>query len=419
MKHMSVSSHAPFRKNMLWQYGLQFVKHLLPLVTIPYLTRVLEPSGYAVYAYVLAFMQFMQVLVDFGFNLSGTKLIADAKNLNDTNRVIGRITLARLILCGVGFIATGAAVLLLPILRENALYTMLAFVAVCGRGLAPDFLFQGMEKMRPITTRYLVSKGTSTLLTFVLVHSFSDILWVPVLDILASLIALVWSFGAARRMFGISIAIPSLSDGLDELRTSAFYFVSNMASSTFAGLTTLVVGVALTDSTEIAYWSLAMTGITAVQTLFTPITNSLYPRMVVSKDYGFARRLGLIALPVLMVGTAAYALLADFIVVVLGGPSYLPGSYVVVATAAVIPFSYYSMSFGWPVLGAAGNVKAMMLSTIIAGAFNVIALLVVWGLGWISLIALSIVRVMTEVVLMTLRLAGCWRAGLLGKGTGQ
>lgn len=406
--------HASFYKNTLWQYGLQFVKHLLPLVTIPYLTRVLEPSGYAVYAYVVSFMQFMQVLVDFGFNLSGTRRVAAAESVREMNLVIGRITLARLMLCGAGLLATLAATLLIPMLRANALYTVLAYAAVCGRGLAPDFLFQGKEKMGPLTTRYLLSKGTSTLLTLALVHSFADILWVPILDILASGIALAWSFATARRLFGTSIALPKFSESLGELRVSALYFVSNMASSAFSGLATLVIGAVLTDAAEVSYWSLAMTGITAVQTLFTPITNSLYPRMVVSGDFAFVRKLGLIALPVLAVGTTAYAVLSDFIVLVLGGEAYLPGSYVLMATAAVIPLSYYGMSFGWPVLGASGNVRAMTISTVSAGAFNVAALLLLWALGQVSLISVSVVRVATEAVLMVMRLAGCWSAGLLG-----
>lgn len=412
---MRGSRHESFYKNTLWQYGLQFVKHLLPLITIPYLTRVLEPSGYAVYAYVVAFMQFMQVLIDFGFNLSGTKRIAEAKTVEETNRVIGTITVARLMLCGIGLLVTGAAIALIPMLGENSLYTILAYVAVCGRGLAPDFLFQGKETMGPLTTRYLVSKGTSTALTFVLVHSFADILWVPALDILASVIALLWSFGTAHRLFGTTMALPNMRDSFRELRVSALYFVSNMASSAFSGLTTLAIGVTLTDPAEISYWSLAMTGITAVQTLFTPITNSLYPRMVVSGDYGFARKLGLIALPVLLVGTAAYVLLADVVVLILGGEAYLPGSYVLVLTSPVLLLSYYGMSFGWPVLGAAGHVRAMTASTVTAGAFNLIALLIVCLSGWASLASLSAIRVLSELILVVFRLSCCWSAGLLRK----
>lgn len=48
--------HNTFYKNTLWQYGLQILKYLFPLLLIPYLTRILGTEGYAVYAYVLSFM---------------------------------------------------------------------------------------------------------------------------------------------------------------------------------------------------------------------------------------------------------------------------------------------------------------------------------------------------------------------------
>lgn len=180
----SIKSHKSFYKNTVWQYGLQIVKYLFPLITMPYLTRVLEPEGYAVYAYVVSFMTFAQMFVDFGFNLSGTKRIAASTSTNDENRAIGAVTQARLFLCVLASLVVYIIASFIPLTAANLFYTMLAFVAVCGKALAPDFVFQGHENMRPITTRYFVSKGLSTALTFVFVHSLADIIWVPILDII-------------------------------------------------------------------------------------------------------------------------------------------------------------------------------------------------------------------------------------------
>lgn len=90
--------HGIFFKNTAWQYGLQIIKNLFTLITLPYLTRVLEPEGYAFYAYVISFMSFAQVFVDFGFNLSGTERIAKARLIKEENHVIGAVTEARLLL---------------------------------------------------------------------------------------------------------------------------------------------------------------------------------------------------------------------------------------------------------------------------------------------------------------------------------
>lgn len=399
----SAMSHKSFYKNTVWQYGLQIVKYLFPLITLPYLTRVLEPEGYAFYAYVVSFMSFAQVFVDFGFNLSGTKKIARAESVAEENRIVGAVEQARLVLCVIAGIAVMIIASLLPITRGNLLYVFLAFLAVCGKGLVPDFLFQGHEHMGPITTRFLVSKSVSTVLTFVFVHSMTDILWVPVLDILSNGIALVWSFAAARRQFGTGIDLVPMRVALAELKTSGLYCFSNMSAQVFSGFTTLLIGVVITDSAQISYWSLSMTAITAVQSLYSPIVNSLYPHMVNTGDYTFTRKLSLIALPAVLVGTVAFAFLSNFIMFVLGGEQYLAGSWVLVWVSPLLVFSFFGMLFGWPVLGAVGKVAEVTRATVMSAVFCIVALLGVSFAGVATLRVICVIRCITEALLLGIR----------------
>lgn len=397
------NSHASFYKNTVWQYGLQIVKYLFPLITLPYLTRVLAPEGYAFYAYVVSFMSFVQVFVDFGFNLSGTKRIAKARSVGEENRVIGAVTEARLLLCVVAGVIVMVIASFLPLTRGNLIYVFFAFVAVCGKGLVPDFLFQGHEDMGPITTRFLVSKSISTVLTFVLVHSMDDIMWVPVLDILSNGVALAWSFVAAKKRFGTTIELVPLREALAELKTSGLYCFSNMAASVFSGFTTLLIGAVVTDASQVAFWSLAMTAVSAVQSLYSPIVNSLYPQMVNTGDYRFARRLGLLAVPAVLVGTSLFCLLSNFIMLVLGGEQYLVGSWVLVWISPLLVFSFFGMLFGWPVLGAVGKVAEVTRSTVGSALFCIAALLIASFAGVTDLHAICVIRCVTEVLLFGIR----------------
>lgn len=396
-------THSSFFRNTAWQYGLQIIKYLFPLITLPYLTRVLEPEGYAFYAYVVSFMSFAQVFVDFGFNLSGTKRIAKACSVGEENRIVGAVTEARLLLCVVAGVVVMVVASVLPLTQGNLTYVFFAFVAVCGKGLVPDFLFQGHEHMGPITTRFLISKIISTMLTFVLVHSMADILWVPVLDILSNGIALAWSFAAARRQFGTGIEFVPMRVALAELKTSGLYCFSNMSAQVFSGFTTLLIGVVITDPAQISYWSLSMTAITAVQSLYSPIVNSLYPHMVNTGDYKFVRKLSLIALPAVLVGTVAFAFLSNFIMLVLGGEQYLTGSWVLVWVSPLLVFSFFGMLFGWPVLGAVGKVAEVTRATVISAVFCIVALLGVSFAGVATLRVICVIRCITEALLLGIR----------------
>lgn len=403
-------SHHAFYRNAVWQYILQGIKYLLPLITLPYLTRVLEPEGYAVYAYVVSFMSFAQTFIDFGFNLSGTKDVAAARTARELGYVAGRITQARLLLCvlaGVACMGIGSTI---PILRENAAYAALAYIAVCGRGLAPDFLFQGKEQMAPITLRYLVSKSTSTVLTFAFVHSAADLYWVPILDILASVIALIWSFSAASRLFGLKVLWGDPGEIVHELVKSGYYCLSNMASTAFSGIITLLIGMAITDAAQISYWSLAMTAVNAVQSLYSPIINSLYPHMVAGGDFGFAKKLILVSIPFVTIGTIAFVLLARVIVLVLGGIEYLEGAYVLKLVSPVLFFSFYGMMVGWPILGAMGRVKELTRTTVLSSLASVAMLLAVTAFGCASVATFAIIRSITEALMCLMRTLECVRA---------
>lgn len=397
------NKHGAFYRNAFWQYGLQVVKYVFPLVTLPYLTRVLEPEGYAFYAYVVSFMGFAQVFVDYGFNLSGTKRIARSLSVENENRVVGAITEARVLLC----LITGIVVMLvaeaLPLTCENLPYVFLSFLAVCGKSLVPDFLFQGHEDMGPITTRFLASKSISTVLTFVLVHSMDDIMWVPVLDILSNGVALIWSFVAARKRFGTTIELVALDEVLKELKTSGLYCFSNMAANVFSGFTTLLIGVVVTDAAQVAYWSLAMTAVSAVQSLYSPIVNSLYPHMVNTGDYRFARKLSLLSLPAVIAGTAVFGFLSNFIMLVLGGDQYLEGSWVLVWISPLLVFSYFGMLFGWPVLGAIGKIAEVTNSTVLSALFCIAALSIAAFTGMTDLHVICVIRCATEALLFGIR----------------
>ena len=67
-----------FLTNLLSQYGLQLAKYIIPLLTLPYLARVLSLDGYGIRSYVLSAMTLMSVILEFGF-MQQKKLLKTGK----------------------------------------------------------------------------------------------------------------------------------------------------------------------------------------------------------------------------------------------------------------------------------------------------------------------------------------------------
>lgn len=390
-------------KNTAFQYGLQAAKYLFPLITIPYLTRVLGPDIYAVRAYMLAVMTFMLVFLDFGFLNFGTKAIAESQTRQQQGEIASAITCLRACLCLAGFVVLIPLTLSIPIMAAWPLYVLLAYLGTCLKAFLPDFIFQGQEDMGIITYRYVVSQGVCILLIFALVHGPQDLLWVPALEALANLIALIWSWANVFRKRGIRLHRPTASLLKTTFSQSAVFFVSSASTAILSSLTTLLIGIFIEDDALISYWSIAMTAIVAVQALYAPITNSLYPHMVKNRDFDVLKKLLITGMPVVLVGTIAFAALSDVIMLVLGGEAFLPGSYIIAMVSPILLLSYPALLLGFPVLAATGHVKELTITTLLAALFQLVGLIVLAAIGAFTIEAVAILRCCSELVLLVSR----------------
>ncbi|MBB7893266.1 oligosaccharide flippase family protein, partial [Escherichia coli] len=66
-------------RNILYLFGMQGTNYLLPLIILPYLVRVLGPEQYGRLGFSVAIIQYLILLIDFGFNLLSSARIAKNK----------------------------------------------------------------------------------------------------------------------------------------------------------------------------------------------------------------------------------------------------------------------------------------------------------------------------------------------------
>ena len=163
--------------NVIMLYIMNIAQIVMPLITLPYLARILSVSNYGVVSYVKSIMVYANLIMQFGFLLSGTRKIVEARgNLAKIGKIVGCLTQARMILSIIAFIVLSIMITSIKILRENAIFTLLMFIPIFLDAFLFEFLFRGLEKMHIITMRYLVTKSISTFLTFVVIRTNSDII---------------------------------------------------------------------------------------------------------------------------------------------------------------------------------------------------------------------------------------------------
>ena len=392
--------------NTIMLYLMTFAKMIFPLITLPYLTRVLSVDGYAVVAYVKSAMAYMQIIIDFGFLLSATKdIVKVSDDRNMVSKILGETLQAKILLAIIAFIVIFITTIAIPMLRENLFYTMLAYFSVALTILLPDFLFRGIEQMQAITIRFIIMRGIATALTFVVIKGDSQLLLIPVLDIIGTIAAIIWTWVEIHKL-GYKMIWVEWKTALTSVKKSFIYFLSDASTTVFGALNTLLIGIYLTK-TDVAYWSVAMQLISAVQSLYSPINNGIYPHMVREKNIKLPLKIFMSLMPVILCGTIFAFITGEWWLVLISGEKYRNAITVFRWLLPLLVISFPTMLFGWSCLGAIEKQKEVTSSTITAAVIQILLIGILIITNKFTLINIAIARLVSELCLCLMRIFLC------------
>lgn len=152
--------------------GLTF---LLPLITLPFIVRIIGPEKYGIYAITLVVVQYINMISIYGFNYSGTRLISQNRNnLPMVGRFFSAIIVCRLVFALACLVLVFTASLFIPFLATERLSLLFAIGMVIGDVFVPTWFFQGMERMKFVTIVNVTSKGLFTILIFFVIRKADD-----------------------------------------------------------------------------------------------------------------------------------------------------------------------------------------------------------------------------------------------------
>lgn len=382
---------------------MQAAKILFPLITLPYLARVLEPDCYSIRAYVIGYMVFIQTLIDFGFAQYGTKLVAllpnQSKKLSSIN---SDVMLGKLALSALSVIIVALSCIFIPILRDNPVFLLLSFLSIAFKSFLPDFMLQGLEDMKAIAIRVVSTQGVAVLLIFAFVHSPYQLNLVPAFEGAGAIVSLIWTVIYLKRRHDVGFGKPSISNTLSILKGSWPFFVSLAASALMSSTVTVLMGVFVTSALVIDCWTISVTLIQGIQSLWQPITRSLFPHMVKRKDLRLLKKLLVFGIPAVIAIVLLCHFAAEWIMVVMGGKEYVQGSYILAYSVFIMPFSFAIALIGYPLIGAIGKPSRLSACTGIAGIAQLAVLLILGISGGFNVIAAIMVRIGSEFLLLLL-----------------
>lgn len=259
---------------------IQVAQYSLPLITLPYLIRVLGVQRFGVVSFAIAFVQYFMILTDYGFNLTATRAISiHREDHRQVSRVVSAVLCTRLLFFVASVLLCLGLTAVSPRLQEHRLLILLSLTNVLGSAISLTCFFQGIERMKFITALSLSAKAAYTLSLFFLVHGPGDYRWVPFLSGSTETIAGLLGLVIAIQRFGIRLVLPTSGEILLQLRQGWPVFCSTVAISAYTATRTFAIGM-FTTSQITGYYSIAER-ITSLLQMFPlgPVLAVLYPRL--------------------------------------------------------------------------------------------------------------------------------------------
>ncbi len=268
--------HAVVR-NVGFMYIVQFSGYIMPLLALPYLTRVLSTEKFGLVAYSQIFVWYFVILTDYGFNLTATRSIAvNSERPEEVSKIFSAVMVAKSALTLIGLFILVVAVLAVPALRPNLNLFLISFLTVIGYMLFPGWLFQGMQRMGTIAARDFAAKLLSLLSLFVFVHNDSDYLLAAASQSAGLLLAGIVGLISVRRNLGVRFRWPEQAAVWAQLKEGWPAFIS-LAVSAYAIVTnTFLVGL-IRPPSEVAYYSGGQRIIAALRSMVIPLSSAIYP----------------------------------------------------------------------------------------------------------------------------------------------
>jgi PST family polysaccharide transporter len=384
---------------------LQIFTYILPLLTLPYLVRVLGVEKFGLVVFAQAFIIFFNLFVDFGFNLSAVKEVSIYRDNKDKlTEIFSSVMIIKFILSIISLIILTIIVFSFDKFSSDKGLYYLTFLWVIGQAMFPIWYFQGIEKMKYITIVNIISKIIFTILIFVVIQTPDDYIYVPLLNGLGFIVGGILSLWIIYKNFNQSFELQEINILIKYFKESSQFFLSRVSVVIYTSANAFVLGL-FTNNIMVGYYSIAEQLYKAIQGFYQPISQVLYPYIAKERNIALFKKLFTLIVFVNIIGIIILYFIDSYIFDFLftkhlGSESIQVFHILLISSLVVVP----SILLGYPFLGALGFAKYANMSVIYGSIFHLSGLGILSIINSITIYSVAIMVIFTELSVLSSRI---------------
>ena len=262
--------------NFIMNVLLTLSSFLFPMLTFPYVSRILGPEGIGKVSFAQSIITYFTLFAQLGIPSYGIRVCAQNRdNKEELSRIVQELTIISLVMTAVVYGALFISVELVNRFRNDKLLILISSASILFGSIGIEWMYKGLEQYAYITTRSLLFKVISVLLMFALIHAKEDYLIYGTISVFASSASQLLNLINARKF--IRLKPCGHYHFVRHLRAVGIFLAMSCATTIYTNLDTVMLGFMTTDA-DVGYYNAAVKMKIILVALVTSLGTVLLPR---------------------------------------------------------------------------------------------------------------------------------------------
>lgn len=251
---------------------------LFPLITFPYVCRVIEADGIGQINFFQSIISYISLFTCLGIPMYAIREIArDRSDVVQMNRTAMEILLLHSMLTLVGYAIVAILCLTVPQIQVNIPLFLILSLTIFFTAIGCEWFYQGIEDFKYITIRGLIIKTVSVVLLFIFVKSKTDLLYYGCYTVFGVLGGNIFNFFRLRKYIHRENIIFSELHIKRHVKPVLKVFSFSVVTSIYLQLNTVLLGF-LKNALAVGYFAAATKVMQMLLTMSACLGSVMMPR---------------------------------------------------------------------------------------------------------------------------------------------